>query len=222
MPQSCGAILYAFDPSGRIGIILGEENRSKTDGWLPFKGGIQNDESLEQTAIREIYEETCGLVKIEQISLDHVFSTKRKEYHIGLCEVDYSIVEKFNESLANESRFEFREKRELKFFPLDTVLYTPGIHSISKSSILFYEDRLKNISAFRGTKLLRPKYYGITYDELNKINNSQSTYQYDQSYQSYQTYIPSSKRTYKLKLTRVSSDGKKWRSPRSAIDKEVC
>jgi len=158
--QSCGAILYAFDLNNNLGIILGEESRTLEYGWLPFKGGIKEGETPEQAAIREVYEETCGVVKLNEINLLHKFSTKRKEYLIGLCEVPYDTINRFQEKILTECREEFCEKKFMKFFKFPECLNDNTIHGISKASILFYQDKLNNL-ALDSKNLLRPRYLGI-------------------------------------------------------------
>ena len=146
MKNSCGAIFYAFDENGQLGVILGDEGLDETELWLPFKGSAHDDEPYELAAIREIEEETCGLVKLHSINLEHNFASKRKNYHIGLCEVSYSIVDQFEKLRKNETRGEYREKKKLKFFPLKTILFSKEIHSISRASIKYYWHRLQNLA----------------------------------------------------------------------------
>lgn len=141
MKISCGAILYSYDEDGNFGLILGYE-----DGyWLPFKGGPEINEIPEQTAIREIYEETCGLVKLNTINLEHRFMGRNKRYYIGLCEVPYSIVKNFKllRSLQVDERF--IEKKFIKFFPIH-AFYNNKIHNITKKSIYYYWDRIEALS----------------------------------------------------------------------------
>lgn len=165
--KSCGAILYTFNPEGKLGVILGEESRSSEEEWLPFKGVCREDETPEQAAIREIFEETCGLVLLDSIALHHKFSTKRKEYHIGLVEVPYELLAAFIEARKTETREDFMEKRKLKFFLFPDVLKEITVHNISKSSILFYKDTLEAI-ALSGCKGSTPlleqgaRYLGIS------------------------------------------------------------
>lgn len=146
MQESFGAILFAVGPDGP-GIILGDESRSKEAGWLPFKGGALEGETPEQAAVREISEETCGLVAIkeEDIRLDSKFATRHKRYSLALVEVDYDIIDKFDERRRNEIKEERLEKLSIKFFPYPEVLQNPGVHSISKSAILYYKDQLDSM-----------------------------------------------------------------------------
>ena len=144
MKHSCGALLYSWDLNGNFGIILGSEK----DNWLPFKGGPDKDETYEQAAIREIYEETCGLVKLDNINLDHVFNTKHKIYHIGLIYVDYEIIKQFPIEVAKKQvgiDYRFLEKTALRFFPLAECMGSNELHSISKLSIRYYWDKLLSI-----------------------------------------------------------------------------
>lgn len=116
--SSYGALLFSRDPnSGELGIILGYESSD----WYPFKGASNEGESPEQAAIREIYEETAGVVELNQISLDLEFATKRKCYYIGLVEVDYSIVTNFTKAREQYTTGAFAEKTEIKFFPLSQI-----------------------------------------------------------------------------------------------------
>jgi 8-oxo-dGTP pyrophosphatase MutT (NUDIX family) len=151
MKHSCGAIFYTFDPNGKIGIILGQEQ--ETNGYLPFKGCMEEGETLVQAAVREIFEETGGLVKLETIDLEHQFTSKRKHYHIGVCEVPYDIIEKYHLQLLNglEKRKEFLEKRKLKFFDLDEISGNNDVHNISKSSVNYYMNKLRLIQIQRNT-----------------------------------------------------------------------
>ncbi len=164
--KSCGAIFYAFNPNGQLGIILGTEARTVVESWLPFKGGCHENETHEETAIREIYEETGGLVQLDSINLYHKFSTKRKIYHIGICEVPYDIIEKFDKLRSSETRAEFLEKKQLGFFLYPDVLKDPAVHNISRASILFYKNFLDNIKANNKKNIknvigLRSRYLGI-------------------------------------------------------------
>ena len=150
MKISCGAIFYTFDDNNNIGIILGLESL----GWLPFKGRNENNETYEQTAIREIYEETCGLIKINEIKLEHKFTTKQKIYHIGLIKVPYDFIYDFNNKIYLETRNEFKEKQDVKFFKLSECFNNNKIHQLSKVSIQFYLNRLFDLNKIHRGNIL--------------------------------------------------------------------
>ena len=135
-PVSCGALLYANDPTGQLGVIVGME-ATESYGYLPFKGRPEQNETLEQAAIREVYEETCGLILVNQIDLRHQFETAHKKYYIGLIKVPYEIVEQFEQKRAVETNACRMEKRKIKFFPL-SQLYNKEIHPLSRLSVKFW------------------------------------------------------------------------------------
>jgi len=143
--NSCGAIFYTFNLNNVIGVVLGDEGEDKEE-WLPFKGCAEDDETLEDAAKREILEESGGLVMVDNINLEHRFSTKRKNYYIGLVKVPYDIVDIYNNRITNETRYAFKEKKKLKFFPLNEVLSNENIHNLTKSSIIYFWDRLNSLN----------------------------------------------------------------------------
>jgi hypothetical protein len=177
LPLSCGAILYAYNLKGELGVILGDEARNSIVSYLPFKGGVEKGETPEEAAIREIEEETCGLIKLTNIVLEHKFTTKRKEYHIGLIEVPYSIIDQFNKIIKTEDKTHFKEKRQIKFFLQKDLYRNPEIHPITKASLVFYKNKLDalakgntvdhNFTYFCGISINNIKRCGV-YDKLEK------------------------------------------------------
>jgi hypothetical protein len=171
MRNSCGAILYTHDPNGVLGIILGEEGNK----WFPFKGCSKTGETLEETAKREINEETCGLVYLDSINLQHKFSSKKKKYYIGLCYAPYNIIEEFEAKIKLETRLEFKEKKRLKFFPIDnSILYNNDIHNITKASIEFYWDKLLQSISHNTIKCNNVRYHGVSYKYIKKLYTPKS------------------------------------------------
>ncbi len=151
LPLSCGAILYAFNKSGELGVILGDESRSNITSYLPFKGGLEPGETPELAAIREIKEETCGIVQLDNIVLEHKFTTKRKEYQIGLVEVPFDIIEQFNTIIKTEDKMHYKEKRHIKFFLQKDLYRNSEIHPITKVSLIYYKNKLEALA--RGNTL---------------------------------------------------------------------
>lgn len=136
MKHSCGALLFTFDERGNILIVLGSEGEPLR--WFNFKGCCDEHETYEQAAMREIYEETRGLVQLNSISLDHVFQTKNKYYHIGLVYVPMDIIHKFYQIDENLLPPEQKEKKQIRVFSILECLLSERIHSITKESILYY------------------------------------------------------------------------------------
>jgi ADP-ribose pyrophosphatase YjhB (NUDIX family) len=156
MKVSCGAILYTHNPQGRIGVILGLEHSD----WLPFKGCNEKGETYEETALREIKEETCGLVNAENIDLAHIFGSKRKKYRIGLIYVPYDVIDQFNNARKKEQREQYIEKRKLGFFDIEHIMNNKYVHNLSKESIRYYLPKI--CEKVQSSKKMWPVY---THDE---------------------------------------------------------
>ncbi len=176
MPVSCGAFLCTHNKEGQFGLILGREKSH----YLPFKGCSHEGEKDVDTASRELYEETCGLVFIppEDIKLLHIFETKRKEYRIGLVYVNYDIIEKFHELYKAEDRVEYMEKDSLKFFPFDNnILKSYEIHNITKASIRYYWNNLVSLKYHKpvvnGRKQSVSEHFANEYYVSHHVNNKQ-------------------------------------------------
>ena len=178
LPLSCGAILYAFNHNGDLGIILGDEYRDASVSYLPFKGGVESGETPEQAAIREIDEETCGLVKLNSIELDHKFTTKRKEYHIGLVEVPFDIVEQFNELVKSEQRAKYKEKRNIKFFLIKELYRNHEIHPITKSSLLYYKNKLEAIARGASSMHNFTHFCGVSINSIKRCSEYSKSERY--------------------------------------------
>ena len=140
MKISCGALFYSYNDQNQLGIILGLER----GGWLPFKGCNEANETYEQTAIREVAEETCFLVSLPNISLDHTFSSHIKIYKIGLCYVPFEFIDEFARVRKHEQREKSKEKYEVKFFPIKTIKQNFTIHPLAVKSIEYYWSILHN------------------------------------------------------------------------------
>lgn len=142
--HSSGAILYTIYDH-KVYIVLGLE---KGD-YFPFKGVRENCETNKQTAIREIFEETCGVLTVNDINLLCNFSTKRKHYHIGLVYISLDDIEQFSinkRKLENdienlEKNWIYLEKTDIKIFKLD-YLSKYKFHEITYKPIKFYQNRL--------------------------------------------------------------------------------
>lgn len=146
MKKSCGALLYTISPQGKFGLVLGLEKGH----WLPFKGCAKESESNEEAAIREIKEETCGLLKIKRIKLNYKYTSKKKQYFIGLCYIPYDYISKFSihreEKENNDEYTDYVEKEEIKFFEYNGNTIN-SLHNLSNRIIIFYKrtlDILKN------------------------------------------------------------------------------
>ena len=144
--HSCGAILYTIY-NGHIYIVLGLEKGE----WFPFKGTREKGETNTQAAIREIYEETCEIVKVKNIDLRCNYSTKRKHYHIGVVFVSFEDIYQFHgkrKSIVNSpcrrNKLVFLEKNDIRFFKLDTI-FKNDFHEVTLIPIQYYHTHLNNL-----------------------------------------------------------------------------
>lgn len=139
--HSCGAILYTIH-NNKVYIILGREY----GGLYPFKGVQEKNETYEDTAAREIYEETCQLVapKPHELNLLCVFSTMRKKYHIGLLYVPYSFTKLFGVVRTRHKEKKYLEKTGIVMFELRNIMFQK-LHNISIIPILFYYEELCSV-----------------------------------------------------------------------------
>lgn len=144
--HSCGAILYTIH-NNKVYIILGKEHGD----WFPFKGCSEHGETPEETAVREIEEETINIIKVDpdDIELQCTYTTSRKTYHIGLVYVNPNFVRFFNikrkKIIENKSiHKKFLEKSYVKMFSLESLkLY--DFHTITNIPINFYLPTLMDI-----------------------------------------------------------------------------
>ena len=143
--HSCGAILYTII-NKKVYIILGLEK----DIWLPFKGVREDGETNVDAAIREIYEETFGVVNVKNISLNCNFSNKKKHYHIGSYYINYNYIDMLYKNMRylmskNTNRYSrFLEKKDIGLFMLDNIALNK-FHIITKISIDYYQNYLEKI-----------------------------------------------------------------------------
>lgn len=146
MKHSCGALLYTIDPEGRLGIVLGREFGT----WSLFKGCREPDESFEDCAKREIFEETGGLLSVSNPHLGCRFSNKVKTYHIGLAYLPYESIAAFNTKPAHADAA-FNEKEEMKFFEYGKIDLAAH-HTHVRIAVQFYADQLDVLSRTQHNK----------------------------------------------------------------------
>ena len=167
--HSCGAILYMIH-EGQVCIVLGME---KGD-WFPFKGTRERGETNIQTAIREINEETCGVVNVKYIELNCNFTTKRKHYHIGLIKITSEEFDAFytNKDImlkkinTQDYNFTYMEKTDIKKFPINDISNI-NFHEISTIPIKFYYKYLIKLQyAIDKCSSKLPEYQNEKYEKI--------------------------------------------------------
>jgi hypothetical protein len=172
--HSSGAILYTIY-NHKVYIVLGQE---KGD-YFPFKGVRENYETNKQTAIREIFEETCGVLTIKNINLLCNFSTKRKCYHIGLVYISLNEIEQFNinkKKIENdieniEKNWIYLEKTDMKIFKLD-YLNKYKFHEITYKPIKFYQKQLTHIQNSMQNSMQKSMQKSIQNSIQNRLTNT--------------------------------------------------
>lgn len=145
--HSCGGVLYTII-NHTIYIVLGKEGSD----YYHFKGCKMKNETFEEAAIREIYEETMALIKLKEIKLLYnELITKRKHYHLGLVKVNKNLANKFKkkkqiENVENnlKDKPEYKEKKNIKYFKLDEI-FKNNLHYVTIMPILFYYNYLKKL-----------------------------------------------------------------------------
>jgi 8-oxo-dGTP pyrophosphatase MutT (NUDIX family) len=132
--HSCGAILYTIY-NNKVFVILGKEHGD----WFPFKGTCEPGETYNQTAAREIEEETCKLVRLSpnDISLDCEYHTPRKIYHIGLNFVPYTFIREFYIVRRLIDDRHCLEKTNIRMFDI-SKLNTYSFHQVTTTPLQHY------------------------------------------------------------------------------------
>ncbi len=171
--HSCGAILYTIYKN-KVFIILGKEHGD----WFPFKGTCEQGETYEQTAAREIEEETCKLVKLSpnDINLKCVYSTSRKCYHIGLNFVPYTFVREFYKVREMMSDKNCLEKTDIKMFNIFR-LDNHSFHQVTEKPLLYYYPFLKELQKKINITVEKqiPTFLKTKSSYINKKNNENNS-----------------------------------------------
>lgn len=178
--HSCGAILYTIHEDS-VYIVLGMEKSE----WYPFKGVREIGESSKDAAIREVCEETCGVispVELESLTLCCNYSTKRKHYHIGLAYMPFEGISKFYQNRSrmlhenDPSKWMYLEKTHLSMFNINK-LNAYKFHEITSIPIKFYYNQLKKMQqTLRVVGIPRRIYSNTSKTIPAKLDNKSNLY----------------------------------------------
>lgn len=117
---SCGGIVIF---RGKI-LVLYKNYRNKYEGWVLPKGTVEDGETYEETAAREVLEEGGSNVKIRKYigQTEYSFNTSRdevdKKVHWFLCEADsYNCKPQKEEFFEDAGFYKYHEAIHLVKFP---------------------------------------------------------------------------------------------------------
>jgi ADP-ribose pyrophosphatase YjhB (NUDIX family) len=113
--NSCGALFYTYNDKNELGIILGKERNNYT----PCKGRMEPGEIAEESAIREIAEESNNMIILDELDLYFASGSSKKTHFLGLCYVPFTFIEQYNSS---SKRIKEAEKDNFRFFRVDDIL----------------------------------------------------------------------------------------------------
>lgn len=134
MAEYSAGVLFYYKQNGNVYFLLGKDRRGK---WSDFGGKCEScDKSIIDTASREFYEETIGIV-LNRYTISHILNTcsyvegrsyLNKPYYMFIVEMNYRLrySEQFKESyrfiksiLGNNSHF--CEKIDVQWILKDNI-----------------------------------------------------------------------------------------------------
>ncbi len=131
---------------GATVVVMNEKNeillnlRSDTGTWGIIGGGMELGESLEQTAARELYEET-GL-QAERFELLDVLSGEELYFRYPNGDETYTVIVLYKAvGILGRLNINDDESRDLKYFSFD---YLPKLESRAEHVINLIKDKLRN------------------------------------------------------------------------------
>ena len=98
---SYGICLYKIEEEE---ILIYLNKTSSISDWNFFKGKMEDNETFEETAIREMFEETNILVRKNQ--LEDLFEQINKKKNLGVYLVDFNVINFKNLKLDKKEIFE--------------------------------------------------------------------------------------------------------------------
>jgi len=142
----------------KLYFLFGKENKyNNTPGWCDFGGGIEHDESVFDTSLREVEEETCGFISpheiLESIEKMGKLIYKIKGYTTTVVLINYdknlpiyfnrnhAMIERYNPKIINSSVI--FEKDELRWVTWDDMQSLPFRSFYIKMIRLLFENNIE-------------------------------------------------------------------------------
>lgn len=147
--------------------LFGRENKyNDTPGWSDFGGGMEKGETVIETNLREIEEETCGFITREEIvnsinkygTMTFSIKSNGRKYTTTIVKIPYdenlpkyfnnnhSMIEKYNPKIIKTSVI--FEKDKIKWVDLETIsieMFRPFYQNIVRKLIVDHE-KIKNFA----------------------------------------------------------------------------
>ncbi|MEA3353226.1 MAG: NUDIX domain-containing protein [Campylobacterota bacterium] len=139
--KAYGVAIYKIN-NNNIKILLCK-SVSSAKRWGFLKGVSEKLETKEETAIRELYEESSIVVKYEH--LEKYFEQKNETKDIGIFLVNYDKIKKFNHYFLDNKLLNHHlswENTDVEFFSIDKV---PKIKKKQKKIMTKVVEYLNNI-----------------------------------------------------------------------------
>jgi len=144
----------------KLYFLFGKENKyNDTPGWCDFGGGIERGETVFETSLREIEEETCGFISKEEVirSIEHsgslIFRIKNYTTTIVLIPYDKKMPEYFNKNHAIIEKYHPKiksvifEKDEMKWISWEELQSLP-VRSFYRAMMQILFHNRKEIQEF--------------------------------------------------------------------------
>ena len=131
---SAGVLLYSYNPDGKLTFLLGKDYRHR---YSDFGGRSDaNDHTQIDTAAREFYEESCGVIKdvwivrntLVNAPIIHSLSYMGNPYYMYMIHIPYS--DEYVKSFDTIRRFihlkkvekKFKEKISMRWFTTEEIM----------------------------------------------------------------------------------------------------
>lgn len=140
--KAYGIVLYKIDKDNTKKILLCKSVQSKMK-WGCFKGVSQNNETKENTAIREFYEESS--IKTNTLHFKKYFEQKNSDKDIGVWLVDSKEIHDLEHFFNGDELIYYYlswENSKAKFFNID---HLPQIRKKQQKIVEDIIDFLKNM-----------------------------------------------------------------------------
>lgn len=129
---SAGILPYRISLNNELEVLLGHTggpyNKNKKDSWTIFKGIVEGNETLEETAVREFFEETGISIQLKDYKhfyLNTIKTLKNKTVHAWGVLLPHinpnNLFSNTFEITIEDKKYQFPEIDEYKWFSFDSA-----------------------------------------------------------------------------------------------------